>query len=1089
MRILKLRFENLNSLYGEWEVDFTHPAYTSSGIFAITGPTGSGKTTILDAICLALYGRTPRLERINQSSNEIMSRLTGKCYAEVTFETGEGKFRCHWSQHRARSNPRGRLQAPRHEIAGADTGEVLETKLREVPRVVERLTGMDFHRFSLSMMLAQGEFAAFLGADPDERAPILEQITGTDIYSRISMKVHERLRMERDRLNILELEAGNVRLMDPVEEERVLAELEALEGEEAGFSEEIRGLKDAIRRIAGLESLRKEIRGLEESRGKALKELEEFAPEMERLGRARAATSLEGMYGELKTLRAGLAETVEKLDELERNLPALREKERKAAEHLDSAGKRLEEVRRKRESTLRLLRDVRLLDGDLAALESGIRRGGEKLSGISGNIGKLRREKKNLLLERDTLVKRLEKAGEYLERHREDRWLIGGYTGLEEQFRSLQSLRRRLITKEYELEAAGKEVERLTGNVESLSGEFSTLEEMTGALHERLERLVEERNSLLAGRLLREYRAERDALLREKALVARVAELEEYRAGLEEGKPCPLCGSTVHPYVDDGKVPVFDEADLRLRELDELMDRVGKLDERIEEFKEKIASAGKRLADAGGRRDRAVLLLGTAEEAVRNIGKEVERYGRDVSSMESEILKRLRPLGVEEFSAESASPVLEALKNRRGKWLECSEEALRAEKEKSVVDGRLRELEGKLKILEEDLRVGREELRSLETEYYEKIDRRRGLFGEDDPDQEENRLEAEMSKAGDSAEKAAKELEKAGGNLRLAEAGIASLKKEVEKKRPDLRTREKEFACNLKGAGFRGEDDFLGSRMAPGKMRELSEKAAEMEDRLKELRVRLDDRRERLAVEESRRLTDGSVKELAAMLEEREKSLGILREKAADLRSLLKENRRKKKRLDEKKKELADREREYLKWKNLHDLIGSGDGKKFRNFAQGLTFEVMVRRANEQLRRMTDRYLLVLDGKNPLELNVVDNYQAGETRSTENLSGGESFVVSLALALGLAGMAGGNTGMDSLFLDEGFGTLDEDALDTALEALGEMHGEGKLIGVISHVTALKERIGARLEVIPGSWGRSIVRGPGCGRPGDRSAGE
>jgi len=102
MRILQVRFKNLNSLVGEWQIDLMHPAFASDGIFAITGPTGAGKTTILDAICLALYGRTPRLNKVTKSGNEIMSRQTGECFAEVTFETQSGRFRCHWSQHRAR---------------------------------------------------------------------------------------------------------------------------------------------------------------------------------------------------------------------------------------------------------------------------------------------------------------------------------------------------------------------------------------------------------------------------------------------------------------------------------------------------------------------------------------------------------------------------------------------------------------------------------------------------------------------------------------------------------------------------------------------------------------------------------------------------------------------------------------------------------------------------------------------------------------------------------------------------------------------------------------------------------------------------
>jgi exonuclease SbcC len=175
------------------------------------------------------------------------------------------------------------------------------------------------------------------------------------------------------------------------------------------------------------------------------------------------------------------------------------------------------------------------------------------------------------------------------------------------------------------------------------------------------------------------------------------------------------------------------------------------------------------------------------------------------------------------------------------------------------------------------------------------------------------------------------------------------------------------------------------------------------------------------------------------------------------------------------------RKRECARWDDLHALIGSADGKKFRNFAQGLTFEMMTAHANRQLRKMTDRYLLIRDAVQPLELNVIDNYQAGEIRSTKNLSGGESFIVSLALALGLSRMASRNVRVDSLFLDEGFGTLDDDALETALETLAGLQQEGKLIGVISHVAALKERIGAQIQVIPEAGGRSILTGPGCRR--------
>ncbi|MDD2497541.1 MAG: AAA family ATPase, partial [Desulfitobacteriaceae bacterium] len=213
MKINHLRFKNLNSLVGEWTIDFTAPEYVSDGIFAISGPTGAGKSTILDAICLALYGRTPRLRNISKSTNEIIARQTGECFAEVVFETHEGQFRAFWSQRRAREKPEGALQNPQHELSNVLTKQVLTSQLTTTANEIELRTGMDYGRFVQSMMLAQGGFAAFLQASGNERAPILEQMTGTEIYSRISKLVFEQQKDEKITLEKLEAALKEINLL------------------------------------------------------------------------------------------------------------------------------------------------------------------------------------------------------------------------------------------------------------------------------------------------------------------------------------------------------------------------------------------------------------------------------------------------------------------------------------------------------------------------------------------------------------------------------------------------------------------------------------------------------------------------------------------------------------------------------------------------------------------------------------------------------------------------------------------------------------------------------------------------------------
>jgi exonuclease SbcC len=254
-----------------------------------------------------------------------------------------------------------------------------------------------------------------------------------------------------------------------------------------------------------------------------------------------------------------------------------------------------------------------------------------------------------------------------------------------------------------------------------------------------------------------------------------------------------------------------------------------------------------------------------------------------------------------------------------------------------------------------------------------------------------------------------------------------------------------------------------------------------LDERHTDLKARQKDRETRLATEIARNISDKSLEELVPQFKEHEESLKELRDIFAGFKHKLSENTTAKERIIDKQAAIDAQKKECRRWENLHELIGSADGKKYRNFAQGLTFEMMIGHANQQLQKMTDRYLLLRDTTQPLELNVIDNYQAGEIRSTKNLSGGESFIVSLSLALGLSHMASKNVRVDSLFLDEGFGTLDEEALETALETLSSLHQDGKMIGVISHVPALKERISTRIQVTPNTGGRSQLSGPGCRR--------
>ncbi|MBU8848445.1 MAG: chromosome segregation protein SMC, partial [Desulfobacterales bacterium] len=336
---------------------------------------------------------------------------------------------------------------------------------------------------------------------------------------------------------------------------------------------------------------------------------------------------------------------------------------------------------------------------------------------------------------------------------------------------------------------------------------------------------------------------------------------------------------------------------------------------------------------------------------------------------------------------------------------------------------------------------------------------RKKLYGRKNPDKEESRMEDRVFKAEKFEKAARKSRDKIRQQLNELKTRITALKENTAGRKPELDNLESSFKTICKKAGFKDEPVFISFRLSFDKRSKLNQRARALDEKQTDIATRKKDRETRLDQETARKITDVSLDILKNDQVQIRESLKALGEEVGAIKQKLSDNTKAKARLQQKIQLIDAQRTECTRWNALHSLIGSADGKKYRNFAQGITFELMVSHANRQLEKMSDRYLLVRDEKQPLELNIVDNYQAGEIRSTKNLSGGESFVVSLSLALGLSNMASRNVRVDSLFLDEGFGTLDEDALEISLEALSGLHQKGKLIGVISHVPALKERIG------------------------------
>lgn len=1231
MKILQLRFQNLNSLTGEWRIDFTHPVFTSEGIFAITGPTGAGKSTILDALCLALYGRTPRLNRVNKSGNEIMSRQTGNCFAEVTLETEAGRFRCHWAQHRARKKSDGELQAPKHEIVNAETGEVLETKLRNVAEQIETVTGMDFDRFTRSMLLAQGGFAAFLQAEPDARAPILEQITGTELYSQISIRVHERRSEERKALENLQAELKGIQPLNPEEEAGIQAQLDQQTQAAHLLAEDIQNQTQAIAWLEVIAQLHTELNAIEEQARSLDTRLQEFRPHQHRLQLAQLALELEGPYAGLTALRRANEADTNALNACRLDLPKLVAADQEAKAKAETAAAELERTKTSLREAQPLLKQVRALDLRLAEKQKPI-------SAAQRAINLQKEQLTHLLAQQAADQTQLEsnrQAAESLQRvinqNSADADLVEKLSEIRVRVDAIRDLNTQQSNHQNEITKAEREASEASNALAKISARRKqtqrSLDEAAALLKHQQETLTQ----LLAGKSVKDLYGQQSELLRQKEVIVRALEaaasieqsrpavrelderaaelqrtetelkrrldeesarlsslqkehdhletecsllqtiqdLTEARHQLEDGRPCPLCGATEHPFAH-GQIPRPDqtrlhlldtrkalksaadaESALKVRLAQAVKDReqLGisrkQLEASIEQAQQKLDGYREQLgiaahaappcdqwrpvlesmqADNADAREQIGQVLNQAEaaenaraEAAKALEKAresaaqvenatltathrqtaanqlLERLNQELETLQSKRASDLETLAamvrtyhVDDLVSTGPDTMLAQLTARRDKWTARQADLADLTNAIGTLEQQLSHRGERIQTIESELTSKESELKQLQSELAQIREERQAAFGEKEPDREEHQLNLNVVAAEKSWASARDRWTEIQKDLDRLTAKKSDLERTLAERTRHLEQTENGFLQQLREKDFPDETAFRNACLPELERKQLTEAARRLADEQADLESRARATQKRLEEEQAKQLTQEPVENLRQTLEDALAQQKALQQDIGAIRQKLDNNNALKRRQAERLQAIEAQTRESGRWDRLHELIGSADGKKFRNFAQGLTFELMIGHANRQLQKMTDRYLLVRDKDQPLELNVMDNYQAGEIRSTKNLSGGESFLVSLSLALGLSQMSSRNVRVDSLFLDEGFGTLDEESLDTALETLAGLQQEGKLIGVISHVGALRERIPTQIQVTPRSGGRSALSGPGCSAGSQRN---
>ncbi|POZ89438.1 MULTISPECIES: AAA family ATPase [Petrotoga] len=1037
MRPIKLKFQAFGPFLEEQEIDFIK--LRNDTLFLITGPTGAGKTTIFDAICYALYGNGSMGERGDAIARSHFADENTDTYVEFEFQFKDKRIEISRTPSYERSKKDGEGTTKQNSQASIkiyQNGELIlhESGVKKVNSKVEEYLGLNYEQFKQIIMIPQGEFRKFITANSNERAEIFRKIFDISIYESFEQKIDEIFK---------NIEKG---LKD--QRQKVRNILESINLESEGYKQLLQ--LESIDPENLIDQLKKEIRRKEISKEETKKQKSQKQDELQKLN-----TELE------KIKKAN--ELIEKKETLKKEIEELQQNSKyiQGKEELLNSLKKAKEMLPYEERYLEYQQELNDKKNQLKNQQSILDKSMEEKQRINEKLPEIEKQYQNI----SAVEKEIEDLNQKLDKYVKYKNLIKEYNTkkklLDVKVNESHEKDKKLSKVQEKLEQNENYIsENEDINVEILKNEISTNEKLLSAAGELLKKYTE-----LVGlhRKYQKVKKEKEEIeieiqdLREEQneKTADFIKSQAYHlaSNLKEGEPCPVCGSTVHPSPAKSTGKLITE-----KELEEINQNMNKK----EKEKTKIL---KNYEDISTKYSQEVSLFKLEYKRICE-GLQIPQESEHIYTHIQNLIKMLEDkLDQQKQEYDQKIKIYEKVKSLKNLNKKIKEEIKELEEQRET----LRKIidESKSEIIELTTKIT-----NLKEQLENKTEN--GITSEI---QEKRKFIQDIKT---TYEQKREESNRISEIINSSKGTIKTLTEDITKLDDQVKNAEQKFDQMLGRMGLANQLEYQALKKQINLIESLEEKVQRYKEELKDKQTLLID-----LEESTKNLKKTDETPIVNEIDQLQKEIEELIKKETNLEYEIKYLKSTKANLETVIKEIERQEKEYSIIKNLRD-VSKGDNNtriSLSKYVLAYYFEEILSQANLRLNKLTDgRYQLhrsskVLDARKSegLEIMVFDIY-TGKEREIKTLSGGESFKAALALALGLADVVqseAGGISLDTIFIDEGFGSLDTNSLDSAIEVLTELNSSGRMVGIISHVNELKERINSKIEVIPGKNGSYI----------------